>query len=266
VPEPTSRPRPSTARAVGSAPHALRPTGYLLAAGAATSWGAQVIVVKLLLTSGLPATSLVSTRTALAAITLTATIALVRPGLLRVSPGNLWRLALLGIAGMSLSNYTYYLTLSRIPVAMAAILLYMTPLFVLAGGVLFFRERLHGRDVLAAAVTIIGAALFVRVWEPAGLRANTLGIVLGIFNAISLRLPQPVGQDATRKPVAVDGPRLRVRRRRALLAPHRATLVAPPRFPPGLGVARSRDRDSCSGPSSPMPATSPRSRESARPT
>jgi hypothetical protein len=39
--------------------------------------GAQVIVVKLLLTSGLPATSLVSTRTALAAITLTATIALV---------------------------------------------------------------------------------------------------------------------------------------------------------------------------------------------
>ena len=185
MPEPTSRPRPSTARAVGSAPHALRPAGYLLAAGAATSWGAQVIVVKLLLTSGLPATSLVSTRTALAAITLTATIALVRPGLLRVSPGNLWRLALLGIAGMSLSNYTYYLTLSRIPVAMAAILLYMTPLFVLAGGVLFFRERLRGQDVLAASVTIIGAALLVRVWEPAGLRANTLGIVLGIFNAIS---------------------------------------------------------------------------------
>jgi drug/metabolite transporter (DMT)-like permease len=63
-------------------------------------------------------------------------IALARPALLRVSPGALWRLALLGIAGMSLSNYTYYLTLSLIPVAMAAILLYMTPLFVLAGGVL----------------------------------------------------------------------------------------------------------------------------------
>jgi drug/metabolite transporter (DMT)-like permease len=51
--------------------------------------------------------------------------------------------------------------------------------------VLFFRERLHGRDALTAAVTIVGAALLVRVWEPAGLRANTLGIVLGIFNAIA---------------------------------------------------------------------------------
>ena len=144
--EPASPPRPSAARATGDGSHSQRPAGYLLAAGAATSWGAQTIVAKLLLTSGLPATSLVSIRTTVAAIVLAAATALLRPGLLRVSGSDLWRLALLGIAGMSLSNYTYYLTLSLIPVAMAAILLYMTPLFVLAGGVLFLRERLRGRE------------------------------------------------------------------------------------------------------------------------
>ena len=113
--EPASPPRPSVARATGDVTHPHRLAGYLLAAGAATSWGAQTIVAKLLLTSGLPAASLVSTRTALAALFLTAAIALARPALLRVSPGALGRLALLGIAGMSLSNYTYYLTLSLIP-------------------------------------------------------------------------------------------------------------------------------------------------------
>ena len=182
---PASPPRPSAARARGDGSHARRPAGYLLAAGAATSWGAQTIVAKLLLTSGLPATSLVSTRTAIAALVLTTALALVRPELLRVSPRILWRLALLGIAGMSLSNYTYYVTLSLIPVAMAAILLYMTPLFVLAGGVLFLREPLRRQDVLAAAVTIVGAVLLVRAYEPSGLRVSLVGLALGIFNAIS---------------------------------------------------------------------------------
>ena len=169
----------------GRGSDASRAAGYVLAAGAATSWGAQTIVAKLLLTSGLPATWLVSTRTALAAVVLTAATALARPGLLRVHPRDLWRLALLGTAGMSLSNYTYYLTLTLIPVAMAAILLYMTPLFVLAGGILFFRERLRRQDLLAAAVTIVGAVLLVRVYESSAMRVNAVGLTLGIFNAIS---------------------------------------------------------------------------------
>lgn len=157
----------------------------MLAAGAAISWGAQTIVAKVLLTSGLPAAWLVSTRTALAAIVLTAATALARPRLLRVDPGDVWRLALLGTAGMSLSNYTYYLTLTLIPVAMAAILLYMTPLFVLAGSVLLFRERLRPQDILAAAATIVGAVLLVRAYESSAVRVNALGLALGIFNAIS---------------------------------------------------------------------------------
>jgi drug/metabolite transporter (DMT)-like permease len=147
------------------------------------------VVAKLLLASGLPATALVSTRTALAAVVLAAAVAFVRPEQLRVSLRDLWRLAILGIAGMSLSNYTYYytyyLTLSLIPVAMAAILLYMTPLFVLAGGVLFLRERLRRQDLLAASVSIAGGVLLVRAYDAPGLRVNTLGLALGVFNAIS---------------------------------------------------------------------------------
>ena len=86
---------------------------------------------------------------------------------------------------MSLSNYTFYLTLTKIPVAMAALLIYMAPLFVLAAGVLFLGERLRGADVLGAVVTLVGAALLVRVYEPAALRLNAAGLALGIFNAVS---------------------------------------------------------------------------------
>ena len=159
--------------------------GYALAAAAAASWGSQSIVAKMLLVSGIPPAALVSTRTALATVSLIAAVALVRPSLLRVAPRDAWRLAVLGVLGMSLSNYAYYVALTRIPVAMAALLIYMAPLFVLAAGVLLLGERLRRADVRGAAVTLAGAALLVRAYEPSALRLNVVGLALGLSTAIA---------------------------------------------------------------------------------
>jgi drug/metabolite transporter (DMT)-like permease len=87
-------------------PERRRLVGYLLVAGAAASWGAQAVVVKLLLSAGIPAAGLVSTRTALAGVLVVATLAGVNPGLLRVDRGDLGRLVVLGLVGMAFSNYT----------------------------------------------------------------------------------------------------------------------------------------------------------------
>ncbi len=162
--------------------------GYGLVAAAAASWGAQSVVAKLLLTriaGGLDAASLVSTRTALSALIMTGALVAINPGLLRVGPGDLARLALLGIIGMALSNYTYYYALQRIPVATAALLIYTAPLLVLAAGVVFYGERLRRSDVVAATVTLVGAALVVRAYEPAALRVNLAGIGASALTAVA---------------------------------------------------------------------------------
>jgi len=146
--------------------------GYLLVAGAATSWGAQSVVAKLLLTSGIPATWLVSARTALACALLVAALAAIDPGLLRVGRRDLGRLVALGLVGMAISNYTYYLALQRIPVATAALLIYTAPLMVLAVSVFFFGDPRERRDLWAAALTLAGAALVVRAYRPAALQST----------------------------------------------------------------------------------------------
>jgi drug/metabolite transporter (DMT)-like permease len=144
-------------------------------------------VAQLLLTAvagGHDPASLVSTRTAVSALILTAALAAINPGLLRIGAGDLGRLALLGIA-MAVSNYTYYFALQRVPVATAALLIYTAPLLVLAAGVLFYGERLRRDDVVAAVVTLLGAALVVRAYEPAALRVSAVGVAASVVTAVA---------------------------------------------------------------------------------
>jgi drug/metabolite transporter (DMT)-like permease len=158
--------------------------GYVLVAAAAASWGAQSVVAKRLLTGGLPAGLLVSARTTLAGAAVLAVLAVTRPALLRVTPRALGRIVLLGTLGMALSNYAYYSTLARIPVATAVLVLYTAPLFVLAAGI-FLGEPPRRRDVLAAAVTLAGAALVVGAWSPATVALDRVGIALGLSSALA---------------------------------------------------------------------------------
>jgi drug/metabolite transporter (DMT)-like permease len=161
-------------------PEPARPSsqwvGYLLVAAAATSWGSQGVVAKLLLTGGLPPGGLVSARTAVACLVLAAALAVVRPGLLRIGARDFWHVAVLGVVGMALSQWAYYVALSRVPVATALLVTFTSPLLVLAAGVVFYGEPVRLRDAMAAAVTLAGAALVIRAYDPTLLRLDAVGL------------------------------------------------------------------------------------------
>lgn len=166
-------------------PDSRAPLGYLLVALAAASWGAQSVVAKLLLTGGLDAAAIISTRCALSTLIMVVALTAVNPRLLQIGRRDLGRLVVLGIVGMAFSNYTYYFALQRIPVATAALLIYTAPLLVLAASVLVFGHPLERTDVLAAALTLAGAALVVRAYQPAVLQLNVAGIVASVLNAVA---------------------------------------------------------------------------------
>ncbi|MGH7318627.1 MAG: DMT family transporter [Candidatus Rokuibacteriota bacterium] len=159
--------------------------GYVLVAAAATSWGSQSVVAKILLASGLAPSTLVSARTASAFLLLILGLAGLAPRLLRVTRRTLGRIAVLGIFGMALSQYTYYFALTQIPVVTALLVIFTSPLFVLAASALAYREPVRRGDLVAAVVTLAGAALVIRVYDPAGLRVNALGIAASLFCAVS---------------------------------------------------------------------------------
>lgn len=159
--------------------------GYLLVAAAAISWGAQSAIAKLLLTSGSSPAALVSARTATAFLLMAAALGLADRRLLRTRPRELGHLALLGIVGMALSQYGYYAALTRVPVATALLIIYTSPLFVLAGAALWDREPLRPGDVIAAIVTLAGAGLVVRAHGAGSLGFHAVGVMAAILSALT---------------------------------------------------------------------------------
>jgi drug/metabolite transporter (DMT)-like permease len=101
-----------------------------------------------------------------------------------VTARDLGRLAILGLGGMAVSNYTYYLAVARIPVATASLLIYTAPLLVLAASVLVLGEPFRRRDLGAAALTLAGAALVARAYEPAALSGSLAGVLLASMTAV----------------------------------------------------------------------------------
>lgn len=170
-------------RAVSSRPAPGAWAGYALVAGAATSWGAQSVVAKLLLGTGLSPAGLVSARTATAALLVALALAVADPRRLRVPPALLARLAVLGVVGMALSQFGYYLALVRIPVATALLVVYTAPLLVLGASAALDRRWPRARELAAAGTALAGAALVVRIHDPAALRPDAPGLAAAGLSA-----------------------------------------------------------------------------------
>jgi drug/metabolite transporter (DMT)-like permease len=107
----------------------------------------------------------------------------VRPALLRVDRRQLPALAVFGTIGLAGVQLSYYLTIARINIAVALLVQYLGLVAVTAF------ERYHRRQVVPAqvwgalALVLIGAFFAVGAYQPALLRVNLPGVMLGLVAA-----------------------------------------------------------------------------------
>src|SRR6202021_3953441 len=78
--------------------------------------------------------------------------------LLRVPGRDLLQFFLLGILGVAVSNYFYYVAIQRTNVATAIILQYTAPVWVLLYVVARRQQKLSAQKVTAVALAVIGIA------------------------------------------------------------------------------------------------------------
>ena len=108
---------------------------------------------------------------------------LLRPSLLRVSRDQLPALAVFGGLGLAGVQFTYYLTIARINIAVALLVQYLGLVGIAAW------ERYHRRQELgpsvagALALVLIGAFFAVGAYRPSLLRVNLPGVGLGLLSA-----------------------------------------------------------------------------------
>lgn len=82
----------------------------------------------------------------------------------------------------------YGIAVERIPVAVATVLMFMSPVWVAVLGVLVFKEKLEKQTVLVILICILGAAMVADVFGSAGGSMDIIGILAGIVNGFGVAL------------------------------------------------------------------------------
>ncbi len=158
--------------------------GVLAAAGAAVLFGINATVSKLALGSGLSSLDLVQLRSLGAALVLMTFVALRRPATLRVGPREFGFLVTVGIIGIGLVQWFYFVAISRLPVGIALLLEYLAPVLVVVWVRFARRQPVRSRMWAALVLSVAGLAIVAQVWQ--GLTLDGLGLLAGLGAAASL--------------------------------------------------------------------------------
>ncbi len=156
--------------------HASRGTVLIVLASIAFSTSGPL--AKPVMDAGLSPQEVASVRIGLAAIVLLAGIAVWRPALLRVRRSD-WRLlAGYGLVGVAAVQMCYFAAVNRIPIGIAMLLEFTSPILV-ALWVRFVRRTVLAPRMWAGTVlAMIGLAMVAQFWE--GMRLDALGLLAGV--------------------------------------------------------------------------------------
>lgn len=158
--------------------------GVLAAAVAAVLFGINATVSKVALDAGIETTELVQLRSVGSAICLMAFLAVTRPRSIAVGGRELGYLLAVGVIGIGMVQWLYFVAIDRLPVGIALLLEYLAPVLVVLWVRFVRRDAVRKRMWAALALSVLGLAVVAQVWQ--GLTLDGLGVLAGLGAAAAL--------------------------------------------------------------------------------
>lgn len=156
--------------------------GTVLIVLASICFGTSGPLVKPAMDAGLSPQQVVSFRIGLAAALLLVFVAATRPKLLRLRRSDLPLLLGYGLVGVALVQFLYFAAVSRIPIGVALLLEFTSPVLVALWVRFVRRVILPARMWVGTALALVGLAMVAEVWQ--GLRLDALGLLFGVAAAL----------------------------------------------------------------------------------
>ena len=159
-------------------------------------WGSMGIFVRKLNTYGFSAIQIVSIRITLTALAFCLLLLIRDRAGFRISLRDLPLFIGLGFGSILFFTVCYFSAITILPLSTAAILLYTSPIWIMLMSVLFFREKLNRRKVLAMALAFAGCVLVSGI---SGEGITPAGLLLGLGSGIGYGLYSILGTVALRR-------------------------------------------------------------------
>ena len=153
--------------------------GYAAVIAAAALWAVAAVVARRLFDSGVSPVELTESRALLAL----AGFALVPGAWRRRRRGRRADVVALGLA-LALVNATYYVAISRIPVAVALVVQYTAPALIVAWAAAVSRRAPSADVLVALAAALIGVVLVVDLAPGAIGRIDGVGLAIAVASAV----------------------------------------------------------------------------------
>lgn len=165
---------------------------------AGTLWGLIGLFVNILAGKGFDPLQITTLRVT-AAMLLTALIAC-RTGFRQFSvrPKDLWMFFGNGVIGLVFFNYCYFNAIAGGSLAIAALLLYTAPVFVMLMSVVLFHEKLTKEKIVALVITFIGCGCITGAFS-GSLSVSRQTLLFGLASGFGYALYSIFGKPATQK-------------------------------------------------------------------
>ncbi len=165
--------------------NAILGTAYVLLA--AIFWGTIGLYVRRLRAAGLSTWDIALTRMGIGLAAMAAYLLLFQREKLSVRRQDLWLFAGAGILSLLCMNFCYSETVQATSLAIAGTLLYTAPTFVMLFSLLFFREAMTKRKLLALVLAFCGCALVSGIAR-GQLSLTPRALLLGLGSGLSYAL------------------------------------------------------------------------------
>jgi drug/metabolite transporter (DMT)-like permease len=176
--------------------------GYVYALCAALLFGTNGSVTKVIIAAGLDPAQLTLFRVSGTAVIAAVVLLVVNRGAFRVTWRQLGLLAILGITGVALLQYTYAVAVSLLPVGITLLIEYTAVLMVALVAFFFFHEKVRARLWVAIGFVLVGLAIVAQIWAS---ELVPLGVLMAFSAAVCLAIYFLLGEREVGKtsPMAV---------------------------------------------------------------
>lgn len=147
-------------------------------------WGSVAIFVRRLTAFGMDNWTILFTRVAIASLLLGIFLIIKDRNLLKIQIRDIWLFAGSGIIAMLGLNYCYTEAIKTLSVSFAAVLLSLSPVFVMIFASILFHEKITSLKVICTFFAMAGCFLISGILESGSISVSAYGIFIGLMAAV----------------------------------------------------------------------------------
>lgn len=176
----------------------MKTKAYLCIIAGAALWGLIGLFVGILSEQGFTPMQIVALRSLSSAVCITFVLLKLGAGAFRIRLRDLWMFIGTGVLSLTFFNYCYFNCMQEGSLAVAALLLYTAPIFVMLMSLLLFGERFTAAKGAALAATFLGCACVTGVFS-SELTITFKGLLYGLGSGFGYALYSIFGKFALRR-------------------------------------------------------------------